>query len=344
MKKIFLLLLIVLFAVSGCAPQVAEKEESDVFGDGLEIHFLDVGQADCALVICNGETMLIDGGNVSDSSFIYSYLERNFIDTLDYVVLSHAHEDHVGGLPAALRHSDAGRVFAPEAESDAKCYRDFIDAVKEQGLSVENPQVGDVFELGGSEVEILSSGVSETEELNNTSLILKITYGDVSVLFSGDAEYDAEKALLAAGADVESTVLKSPHHGSDTSSCYEFLRSVNPEYIVISVGHDNSYGHPHSGVISRYEALDAKVYRTDVHGTVILKSDGYSVNFKTEKTEKENKDSVGTTEKIYIGNKNSGVYHSPSCNALPKEKNRVFFDSKEMAEAEKYRPCSNCLN
>jgi len=348
MKKVIFVLLITVFLFCGCtAPQILDSPSSTVSGEGLEVHFIDVGQADSALVICDGKTMLIDGGNAADSSLLYSYLDKYSIDVLDYVVLSHAHEDHVGGLPGAFRHSDVGRVFAPLAESDTECYKNFLEAVSEQGLSVENPIPGERFLLGSATVEMLGPIDNAPEELNNTSIVLKVTYGEVSVLFTGDAEYEAEKLLLNSGADLESTVLKAPHHGSETSSCYEFLREVMPEYIVISVGQDNSYGHPHDSVLSRYEALGAEVLRTDVSGNIIMKSDGAEIDFEVQKQSDDYKNKAvrgeGSTPAEYIGNKNSKVYHAPSCDGLPKEKNRVYFTSKEDAESEKYHPCSNCL-
>ncbi len=346
MKKIVLFLFITLFLFCGCSTTVEDlMPEIPVISGDFEVHFINVGQADSALIVCEGKTMLIDGGNVADSSFLYSYLKKYSVDVLDYVVLTHAHEDHVGGLPGAMRYADVGAVIAPDAASDSKCYKDFETAVAEQGLSIEHPEPGERFKLGGSVVEIFGPISNNAEELNNTSVILKITYGEISVLFTGDAEYEEEQSVLNAGVNLESTVMKAPHHGSDTSSSYSFLREVMPEYIVISCGYNNTYGHPHESVLSRYAALGAEVYRTDRHGTVILKSDGRELSFEAEKKTdnkiiSENETSGGD----YIGNIKSKKYHSPECNALPNEKNRVFFASSADAEKEGYSPCGNCLN
>ncbi len=346
MKKIISLLLITLFLLVGCNTTVEDlMPEIPVIGGDFEVHFINVGQADSALVICDGKTMLIDGGNIADSSFLYSYLKKYSVAILDYVVLTHPHEDHVGGLPGAMRYADVREVLAPDAESDSKCYKDFVKAVKEQGISIKNPEPGEKFKLGGSVVEIYGPVSNNAEELNNTSIVLKITYGEISVLFTGDAEYEEEQSILNAGYDLESTVMKAPHHGSDTSSSYSFLREVMPEYIVISCGYNNTYGHPHESVLSRYAALGAEVYRTDRHGTVILKSDGLKLSFVTEKKtgEKatEQNESLGGE---FIGNIKSKKLHLPSCDALPNEKNRVFFSSKKEAEIQGYSLCGNCLN
>ncbi|MBQ8301391.1 MAG: MBL fold metallo-hydrolase [Clostridia bacterium] len=249
----------------------------------FEVHYIDVGQADCALVICDDETMLIDGGNVGDSSKVASYLKKYDIDELDYVVCSHAHEDHVGGLSGALSVAEAERVFAPETEADSKAYKNFVKKVKEQGIAIENPDVGETAILGNSHVEFLGPIDEKGADTNNTSIVMKITYGNTSFLFTGDAERAEEEDILASGANLKSTVLKVGHHGSETSSSYPFLREVMPQYAVISVGEDNSYGHPHDEVLSRLNDAGVEVYRTDESGDIIMQSDGDNITVITEK-------------------------------------------------------------
>lgn len=343
MKKLVILMLAVLLLFAGC---VNTEEAPGLSANGeFEVHFIDVGQADCSLIICDDEAMLIDGGNTSDSSLVYSYLKKYSVDILKYVVLSHAHEDHVGGIPGAMRYADVEQVLAPVAASDADCYEDFVAAVKEQGLEITNPLPGEEFSLGGGSFEILGPIEEDPDELNNTSLVLKMTYDNVSVLFTGDAETLEERSIIKAGYDVSATVLKAAHHGSETSSSYSFLREVMPRYVVISVGQNNSYGHPHESVLSKYAALDATVYRTDINGTVILRSDGADISFETEKksSQKPADDGYNADGGAYIGNKNSKKYHLPSCGALPKEKNKIFFDTEEEARKEGYTPCGNCF-
>ncbi len=249
----------------------------------FEVHYIDVGQADSALVICDGETMMIDGGNKADSDVVAAYLKKQDISTLDYVVCSHAHEDHVGGLSGALSVTEAKHVYAPETEATSKAYTNFKKKVSDQGLEIENPQAGDSVLLGSSTVEFLGPIDEDGKDTNSTSIVLKITYGETSFLFTGDAERDEEEEILDSGADLKSTVLKVGHHGSDTSTSYPFLREIMPQYAVISVGKDNSYGHPTDNTLSRLEDAGAQIYRTDLNGDIIMKSDGKNITVTTSK-------------------------------------------------------------
>lgn len=209
----------------------------------LEIHYIDVGQADAALVICDDQTMLIDGGNSEDSSLIYSYLKQRGIDNLDYIICTHAHEDHVGGLSGALNFASVNIAYSPVEEYDSKAFQNFIKYLSHQGLSITIPHHGDSFSLGAATCQILGP-VYSSDEPNNTSIVLKITYGETSFLFTGDAETEEERNIIDQGYDISCTVLKVGHHGSDTSTSYLWLRNAAPDYVVISVGKSNSYGHP----------------------------------------------------------------------------------------------------
>lgn len=243
----------------------------------FSVVFLDVGQADAALVLCEGEAMLIDGGNVADSDIIYTVLEKREITHLDYVVCTHAHEDHVGGLSAALHACTVGTVYSPVTEYDSECFRTFARTAAEQGAELTVPAVGDSFRLGSARVDILACD-PEAAETNNSSIVLKVVYGETSFLFTGDAEYEVEETLLESGADLSATVLKVGHHGSDTSTSYRFLNEVMPQYAVISVGKKNSYGHPSETVLSRLQDADATILRTDELGDIVLTSDGETVD------------------------------------------------------------------
>ena len=248
----------------------------------LEVHFLDVGQADAALVLCDGETMLIDGGNKEDSSLLYTYLKTHGVTHLDYVVGTHAHEDHIGGIPGALHYATADTVLCPVANYDSEAFRDFVKAVEMQELSITVPHAGDSFPLGSATVEILHCD-PDNDNPNNTGIVLRITHGDVSFLFTGDAEREVEEVILDSDRNVQSTVLKVGHHGSGTSTSYRLLYEVQPKYAVISVGADNSYGHPHDSVTGRLRDADAEVYRTDQHGDIKMVSDGKSITIYTER-------------------------------------------------------------
>lgn len=249
----------------------------------FEVHFIDVGQADSALIECDGETMMIDGGNVADSNLVAAYLKKEDVTELNYVVCSHAHEDHVGGLSGALSVTKADNIYAPKTEANTKAYKNFKKKAEEQNVEIKHPNVGDEIQLGSSTVEFLGPVDENGKDLNSTSIVLKITYGNTSFLFTGDAESDEEEEILNSGADLKSTVLKVGHHGSRTSTSYPFLREVMPQYAVISVEKGNSYGHPNEETLSKLSDAGVEVYRTDESGDIVMTSDGNSINIVTAK-------------------------------------------------------------
>lgn len=317
----------------------------------IEVHFIDVGQGDSALVLCDGEAMLIDGGEASESSKIYSYLKTNGIDYLDYVVATHAHSDHIGGLSGALNYAKVGTALCPVTSYDSETFSSFVKYLDKQGVSITVPSTGESFMLGSASVQILGPQ-KDYDDPNDTSIVLKVIYGETSFLFTGDAERTAEGDILDAGYDLSATVLKVGHHGSDTSTSYPFLREVMPEYAVIQVGVDNSYGHPTEDTLSRLRDADVKVYRNDLQGTIICVSDGQTVSFTTEKNESAQTNPTVVTPAApdadhedvgeYIGNKNSKKFHLPTCKNLPAEKNRVYLSSRSEAVHKGFDPCGNC--
>lgn len=332
----------------------SESSTPDIGADSkFEVHYLDVGQADASLILCDNKTMLIDGGNPGDSSLIAAYLKKHNVNHLDYIICTHAHDDHVGGLPGALSVATAGAVYAPKTENDIKAYRNFKSKVAEQGLSITNPSPGDSFQFGSSKVLFLGPIHENVSDLNDTSIILKITYGETSFLFTGDAERDEEQSVLSKNYDLSATVLKVGHHGSGDSTTYPFLREIMPEYAIISVG-ENNYGHPTEETLSRLRDADVKVFRTDMQGDIIASSNGKTVNIKTVKNQNiDTNPTVKESEPLYpapndtpsqkyIGNKNTKKFHYPSCYSLPYEKNRVYFDSRSEAVNSGYSSCGNC--
>lgn len=246
------------------------------------IHFIDVGQADAAVIICDDEVLMIDGGNASDSSLIYSYLTKTLeLEHIDYMIATHAHEDHIGGLSGALNACTVGKVYSPVTEYDSEAFESLVKYVHKQGLELSVPSVGEIFNVGSAKVQFLSPAYLY-ENTNDTSIVVRIVYGNTAFLFTGDAEWDAEHDMVDSGHDLSANLLKVGHHGSNSSSCYVFLREIMPEYAVISVGEDNSYGHPTEDVLSRLRDADAIVYRTDLYGDIICYSDGDNLTFETE--------------------------------------------------------------
>ena len=324
----------------------AELPEDSTF----EVHYLDVGQGDCSLVLCDGHAMLIDGGESSESSKVYAYLKQHGISHLDYMVASHAHSDHIGGLSGALNYATVDTAFCPVTDYDSKTFDSMVKYLDKQGIGITVPSADDEFMLGSAHVQVL--GPQQIyDDPNDTSIVMKVTYGETSFLFTGDAERTAEADILDAGYDLSSTVLKVGHHGSDTSTSYPFLREIMPEYAVIQVGKDNSYGHPTEDTLSRLRDAEVKVYRNDLQGDIVCSSDGKTVSFTTTKNEsvQTNPTVVVTPEADqldnageYIGNKNSKKFHLPTCKNLPAEKNRIYFDSRQAAVEAGQSPCGNC--
>lgn len=252
---------------------------------GFCIIFIDVGQADSALVECDGHYMLIDGGNVADSDLIYTVLKKNEVSHLDYIVATHAHEDHVGGLSAALELCTVDTVYCSVTEYSSKAFTNFATKAQKRGAPITVPKAGESFSLGRSTVTVFAP-LKAYDDTNNMSIVLKISYGETSFLFAADAERESEADMYEAGADLSATLLKVGHHGSSTSSTYLFLREVMPRYAIISVGAGNSYGHPHEETLSRLHDAGVTVYRTDECGDIICRSDGRQLSFETQKNGK----------------------------------------------------------
>ena len=346
MKKLLPLLLCLTVLLCGCDlldPIITAPKETypTTQADMLSIHYIDVGQADCALVECGGEYMIIDGGNVDDSDLVVAYLQEQGIEQLQTVVCTHAHEDHVGGLSAVLAVYPTEAILSPTRTYSSKCFDDFMDYADQQDITVTIPSPGDRFQLGSAEVTVLGP-VKSYPDPNNTSIVLKIEFGTTSFLFTGDMEVSAETDMLDAGMDVSADVLKVGHHGSSTSTGYRFLYEVDPDYAVISVGADNTYGHPHQETVAILNDAEVPSFRTDELGTITAVSDGKDILFTWEKTEAVPSE-VEQADTSYIGNKNSKKFHLPTCSGLPAEKNRVTFNSFADAVAEGYSACSNCL-
>ena len=314
----------------------------------FEMHFIDVGQALSVLVECDGQFMLYDGGNVDDGSLVVSYLQKQGVEQLQYVFCSHAHEDHVGGLAAVMAKFPAGHAYSPVTEGSTKCFNDFVKYTQQQGLQLEVPSVGTVWPLGSATVTMLGP-VTQYSETNNTSLVLRIDYGNTSFLLTGDMENTAETDLVNSGANLKADVLQVGHHGSSTSTSYLFLNAVLPEMGVISCGTGNKYGHPHEETLSILRDAKVDVYRTDLQGTITIGSDGQNFTVGTERFVPDSQlnptdpSSSSTAQQAYIGNVNSKKFHLPTCPNLPAEKNQILFSSYDEAIAAGYTPCSTCI-
>ena len=344
----FLIALVLLF--SGCAEAANESGTSGssyappASGE-LKITFLDVGQADCTLLESGGQTMLIDAGNRGDADLIIQYLDNLGTTRLDYVVFTHPHEDHIGSGSRLVNAFEVGTAYMGAEEFDSGVYRKLIEDLAEQKVNVVHPRPGDQILLGECPVEFLGP-VKDYEDVNDDSIVLKVTHGENRFLFTGDAGSEAEKDMISYGYDLKADLLKTGHHGSATSSSYLFLREVNPKYAVIMCETGNDYGHPHEETLSRLRDVGATVYRTDRMGTVTVVSDGKEIVFSVPgiESDREHGTDEGGRGEItsYIGNRNSKKFHLPDCSNLPAEQNRVYFQTRKQAVDEGYAPCGNC--
>lgn len=337
LKKLALLLGLV-FAAAGCGSDApVAKEVQAVATDGqLQVHFIDVGQADCALLASDGHYMVIDGGNNDDAETIVDYLQAQGVKKLDAVVGTHPHEDHIGSLDTIIKTFDVEAVYMPKILHTSKTFEDVLDAIAEKGLQIKSPKPGECFSFGGLMVEFFGPQ-QEYEDFNNNSIVLKVTAGETSFLFTGDAEEIAEQDMLRAGCDLEADVLKVGHHGSTTSTSDAFLQEVSPQYAVISVGTENKYGHPHREIMEKLQNSGIEIYRTDRQGTVFCSTDGKEITFYSEPAA-----AGAPSEALYIGNKKSKKFHKEDCASLPEESNRMYFADCKEAVSMGYAPCGAC--
>lgn len=263
------------------APTATTAPQGTVIYGKYTIEFIDVGQADCILVSNGPDTMLIDAGNNEDGVKLVSYLQTTGIEDIDYLIGTHPHEDHIGGLDDIIDNYDIGELILPEQTANTKTYKDVIQSAENKNLSIINPEVGQEWKVGEAACKVLSCEAENPKDMNQWSIVIRMTIGNVSFLFTGDQEKANEENILETDYEIESTFYKAAHHGSRTANSREFLNKVSPEYIIIPVGEDNSYGHPHKEAMDIFEDTEAEIYRTDENGTVIIVTDGTHCSIST---------------------------------------------------------------
>ena len=244
--------------------------------DGLYVHYIDVGQGDSELVCCGGRYMLIDAGTPLAGDTVVEYIQDLGIKKLDYVVCTHGHADHCGGLDAVVESFDVDTIFTSPYAGDAASYLRFVETVENAQLTLEVPDQGVQYRLGDARFEFIGP-LEDHNNVNDDSLVMRLTYGDTNFLFTGDMTADAEKELIEDGENVKCDVLKVGHHGSSGSSCYQFLYEAEPKIAAISCGRYNDYGHPHEETLGRLKDAGVTVYRTDELGSIVIFSDGITV-------------------------------------------------------------------
>jgi competence protein ComEC len=259
---------------------------SDESLDGLEIQFIDVGQADAILIRSGKDNMLIDAGNNEDGKLLVNYLSNLGINDFKYVVGTHAHEDHIGGMDNVIRRFKIGQFYMPDAITTTPSFESVLDELDKKGYVYNVPEIGQKLKVGNAELTVIYTK-DNPEDLNDSSIILLLEYDKVRALFTGDATGNVENEIL--DKNIRANILKVAHHGSRYSTIDKFLDKVNPQYAIISVGKDNDYGHPHEPILKKLKKRGIEVYRTDKLGTIILTTDGNKINIKSEKTETDGK-------------------------------------------------------
>lgn len=248
----------------------------------MAVHFLDVGQGLSIFVQSDGQNLIYDGGDRKTSSYVVSYLQKQGVETLDYVISSHYDSDHVYGLIGCINAFDVDTLICSDYDHDTDTYDSFVNAVDSKGLEMQHPAVGTEFDFGTGSFTILAPDEVSASDSNDNSVAIKLTNGENSFIFTGDAEADSETDMCSSGIDLDCDVLVPSHHGSATGTSWDFLQQTVPEYAVISCGEGNQYGHPDKDTMDKLESMDIQVYRTDKQGTIIAVSDGETISWNQD--------------------------------------------------------------
>lgn len=366
--------------IPAVAPVATAPTNSPTPSSTLKIHFINVGQADSILIQSDETAILVDAGNNADGNLVVSYLKSQGITKLAATVATHPHEDHIGGMDDILKSFQVERFYMPNATTTTKTFEDMLNAANTSGAKKIQVKAGVVLDVPGITGTFLAPVSSSYNDLNNYSAVLKITHGNTSFLLTGDAEDISENEMLR-NSNLQSTLLKVGHHGSDSSTTAAFLKAVSPKYAVISVGKDNTYGHPTDAVLSRLASAGVQVYRTDQSGTIIATSDGTTITMDKAASEikahappanntpapasttpKPSPTPTSTPEQVpnpepkptptpapvqsqtnhYIINTSSKKFHVSTCRSLP-TKNRGEMDgTRDDLINAGYSPCKIC--
>lgn len=366
--SLFLSLFLLLFTL---APQAALTVTAETNGE-MAVHFLDVGQGNAILVQSGGQNLLYDGGDQNHADEVVSYLQQQNVQTIDYMISSHYDEDHLGGLIPCLNTFEVSNVLGPDYVHTSNLFNTFMNTATANAIIVQYPSVGDTFDFGtGSFTVLAPSGISQNS--NDNSLVIKLENGSNSFIFTGDAEETSEQDMISTGMNLDCDVLSIGHHGSASSTTWDFLEATSPSYTVISCGVNNQYNHPSAETMGRLSDMEIPVFRTDKQGTIIAVSDGTTINWSqnpcndyssgaSSANSSDDLSSDGTSyhEETTVSEQNSvqedssaatgamvwipatgEKYHSiPNCGRMNPDTARQVTQSE--AEAMGYGPCSKC--
>ncbi|MGN2369410.1 MBL fold metallo-hydrolase [Clostridium botulinum] len=313
--------------------------------ESTKVHYIDVGQGDSELIQIGNQNILIDAG-CNDNKAL-NYLKSQGISKIDYIIATHPHEDHIGGMTSVINNFEVGEFYAPKVTHTTKTFENMVKALQNKGLKITTPTVGDTLNIDSATLQFLAPNSAMYQDMNNYSIVCKLRFGNTSYLFTGDAESLSEGEILAKQLDISADVLKLGHHGSHSSTSQAFLDEVNPRYAIVSCGKGNDYGHPHQETIDKLNKKGIEILRADVSGTIISTSDGNNINFNVNAsgtsintgntTNDNNQDTKSNT--VWVANKTAKVYHtSKECSNMKNPTQISLEDAKEKG----LKPCSKC--
>lgn len=313
-------------------------------GNFVFVHFIDVGQGDCTFIKDNGHSMVIDAGEEGNENTVINYIKNQGINNIDYVVASHPHSDHIGSLDGVIDSFTIQNILMPNVVNNSKCFENLLNSIEKSKANVIETKPDNTYNLGKSKFTVAGPVKYDNDNQNNNSAVIKLTYGNNSVLLTGDAENEEENDILASKIDISADILKVGHHGSSTSTSTRFLNMVNPNTAIICVGKDNKYGHPTEKTLNTLK--DKTIYRTDLNGNIMVTMTGNDTFVSTSKTSNNNisTNTINISE-TYILNTNTHKVHLPNCmhakNMSDKNK-QVYTGSPKDLKSKGYTACQNC--
>lgn len=278
-RKLLLLLIVCIVFLVGCT----EVDNSKSYNN-LEVSIVNVGQGDSIFIkTSNGKTILVDTGSIKEKEKMFKFLKSKDIKNIDMLIGTHPHEDHIGNMEAVVKNYTIGEIYMPKVTHTSKTFKNTINAIKDKGLTVKMANLSEKLKFDDIIIEFLAPNSESYKDLNNYSIVTKVTYGENSFLLTGDAEKESEEEMLSKKYDLKADVLKLAHHGSSTSNTKKFLAAVNPKFSVASCGEGNEYKHPHKEVVELLDKMNIPLLKTYETGTITFISDGKNITVNTER-------------------------------------------------------------
>lgn len=320
--------------------QHQHSKPTAVCGTSMVMHVLDVGQGDAIVVVMpDGKVLLVDAGPRVQAPTVLEFLRQNRISRIDWIVSTHPHEDHIGAMSEIINRCPVGQVYLPRAMTNTTAFEELLLTCEVHKTPVITARQGVRIKGTMANCRFLGPVADSAENLNNSSAVLRLQYGKISFLLTGDAQFEAEAELLqSVPAELRCTVMKIAHHGSADATSQSFLFAAAPKYAVISVGAGNDYGHPHEETLRRLARTGTEILRTDRDGTVTYQTDGENITVK--KTSR--RAASQSMPQGLIGNRRSMKLHRPDCASLPAPSNRVYLNNRDDAIRQGYTPCRQC--